>query len=366
MEILTNRQNNVYAAVRAAMLAAGLFAHLLLLGYFVRRQMHIARMGLSAPAPADAAPAAKLLDKKGRVLVFRSGALGGQELRAGGALYPGDRVQTTRGASAVLLLGKSTRMALGENALLIAPGPEKDSRVQGNVLRVTKGNFRIDSDTLSGDVAAIQTGNAVIKLRVRDVVVFRPDRAGTADTGMAYLEFLERLYFKTGAAPPRRIMANAGKTVAAAARACRRHGEACKSAQDRAWRTLNALHARIQKEQKVSISLSIDDTGADNIRVTGGAVQIETSGRTLTLSKGDRLRLKPGVVPTQSNLSENAAKQMAPPEPEPQPAPQPPAPAAQPPPRPALTFQSPRARPAPRKPQPAPPSAVKIESMNWQ
>lgn len=366
MGILTNQQNSAAGMLRTAFLAAGCMANLFLLGFFIHRQAHIERMGLSAPAPANAAPAAKLLSKSGRVLVFRSGALGQQELSAGGALYPGDRVQTMRGASAVLLLGNATRMSLGENALLIAPDPEKDRRISGSVLRVTKGNFKIDSETLSDDVVAIQTNNAMIKLRVRDVVVFRPRGGSAADTGMAYLEFLEQLYFNADGSvkPPRRILESAQQAVERAARACRHESASCAAAQDKAWRALNALHAKIQKEQKVSISLNIDSKGADNIKVTGGNVQIETGSRTLTLSKGDRLKLKPGVVPTQSNLSENAAQQIAPPEPKPEQTESAETAAPQTPPKPALSFQAPHA--APRKPRPRPQPAVKIESMNWQ
>ena len=361
MEVLTQTQHTSAERFRFFLLALGAAANLALIGFFVHRQMGIARFGSRMQTPHAALKAARVVDAQGKVQVTRKGALEDISAKNGLTLYQGDRVQTGGNSSVSLLFGDSTKIDLGEDALLLVPEPR--GAEDNSVLRITRGEFEINSTNLKEDVVAIQTPGATIRLKVREVAVFRPSHSGTY--GLEYLDFLFKQYvLPLARAADAKHVKQIRKKLKAAARACASgRSETCFQAQDSVWEDIQKAKKKFAKKQTLNLTVKVDDSGDEKIEVKSGSVKVHVQNRSLTLAGGDHLKLKPGSIPTQPDISTNAANDFVTEEPEPEPAPEPAEvePEETPP---APVAPAPRPRPAPRPKPQGPP--VTIINPTWQ
>lgn len=295
--------------------------NMLLLAYFMKQQIKIEKYGRAAATQQPSASSVATVEKTtGKVLVLRKGALDEKRIKDNSSLYGGDRIQTSRRSRATIVMEDRTRLKMGADSLLVIPEPDKEETAGEpvSILHLTEGTMEIDSETIGEHVVALRTPNALIKLNMRDIVVFHPgDSERWIKHGIPYLLFLKDHWAARGGVTSGEYAAASVEYAAADAligdavdicEAAER--KACSDAKYKSWEGVRRYRKKVIEQQRLKMTVSIEADGKENIEVKGGAVRIETSNRTLTLAEGDTLELEEGVIPTQPNLTESAVQSL--------------------------------------------------------
>ena len=363
-------------AERAKTLSTVLIVSVLLLNvalliHLVFRQVDIEKHG-RAPAPAPATRMGAIVYVSGRAYVMHPGAVALKPIQKGAVLFSGDHIQTGTRSRVRLRFDDGTLLEMGPESLLAMPGQE-DAEEQG-MLHLARGNVEISGTDSGADVTALKTPQAVIRLNARRIVLYHPgDYASDVDPGhsgrdaLAYLQFLEKHWLR-GDDVPAGDRKQIRKLVAAAEKKCAHTpGPDCAESLNRAWQSILEHQPDEPDKTRLNMAVAVNEkSGREDIDVKQGAVRVDTSGRALTLTHGDSLRLEQDTIPVQPGLSENAERELvaeAPP-----PTPETPAetapPATEPPPPAIARPVRPHVHRAP--PPPAQKLYPKIESMEWQ
>jgi hypothetical protein len=309
MEIL-NRKPTSAATIKALALAGVVICLCAAIGLLLAQQQRLERYGREPSAQIKQDAAAVLRDKSGAVVVSHPGALQNKNLQAGDTLFPGDRVQTSSGARATIELTGGMRLTLEQDSLLQLPEPDKDMSRRGAALHLTSGSVHLDSADLGG-VVALYTPQAMIELNPPALALVRPPAGQSIE--LAYLDGLAQFWFPDpetqAAAQAAAILQSARQTCAAPASA------GCRKATDASWRSLLALHKSSGGAQRVVLDINISESGAENISVQSGAVDVTTQTRTLRVAQGEKLDLD-GAIPTRNSITAESLLAMAPRPPE--------------------------------------------------